>query len=57
MVFVWDRADREALRLMVLDFAARVGPDHAKGSDLEDRDGPAAHHHKALVPSDRSAGN
>ena len=67
-----DRADLEALRPMVLAFAARACPEahakgsdredrdglaaHAKGLDREDRDGPAAHHVKALGHSDRSAG-
>jgi hypothetical protein len=57
LVFLWDLADRQALRLMVLDFAAQVDLEaRARGSGREDRDGPAAHRLKALVPSARSAG-
>jgi hypothetical protein len=42
---------------MGLDFAGRVGREaHAKGSDREDRDVPAARRLKALGHSDRSAG-
>ena len=52
-----DWADLEVLRPMVLAFAARADPEaRAKVSDREDRDGPAAHHVKALGHSDRSAG-
>jgi hypothetical protein len=58
VVFVRDPEAREDLRLMVLDFAARVGREaRAKGSDREHLEGLAVHRLKALGHSDPPPGN